>query len=179
MFWIGLLLILISIILLLVVYDRAKNIHKINTETDKINKEIEKDYYLIVLDYDYNKDLKYLQSIKHKEKCEILCNPVCGAKCPYRIQHYHSISEAQLAFDRKKMMHCQYVGGDTIWQSMKEGNFISVEDINNVYLPMGFTNFKLEGRAAHPLDLIEVLLYYLVKEEYQREMRTYLQDVIW
>lgn len=143
------------------------------------NKEIEKDYYLIVLDYDYNKDLKYLQSIKHKEKCEILCNPVCGAKCPYRIQHYHSISEAQLAFDRKKMMHCQYVGGDTIWQSMKEGNFISVEDINNVYLPMGFTNFKLEGRAAHPLDLIEVLLYYLVKEEYQREMRTYLQDVIW
>lgn len=143
------------------------------------NKEIEKDYYLIVLDYDYNKDLKYLQSIKHKEKCEILCNPVCGAKCPYRIQHYHSISEAQLTFDRKKMMHCQYVGGDTIWQSMKEGNFISIEDINNVYLPMGFTNFKLEGRAAHPLDLIEVLLYYLVKEEYQREMRTYLQDVIW
>lgn len=43
MFWIGLLLILISIILLLVVYDRAKNIHKINTETDKINKEIEKE----------------------------------------------------------------------------------------------------------------------------------------
>ena len=43
MFWIGLLLILISIILLLVVHDRAKNIHKINTETDKINKEIEKE----------------------------------------------------------------------------------------------------------------------------------------
>ena len=44
---------------------------------------------------------------------------------------------------------------------------------------MRFVNFKLERRAAHPLDLIEVLLYYLVKEEYQREMRTYLQDVIW
>ena len=43
MFWIGLLLILISIFLLLVVHDRAKNIHKINTETDKINKVIEKE----------------------------------------------------------------------------------------------------------------------------------------
>jgi hypothetical protein len=48
MFWIGLLLILISIILLLVVYDRAKNIHKINTETDKINKEIEKENQKLV-----------------------------------------------------------------------------------------------------------------------------------
>lgn len=43
MFWIGLLFILISIILLLVVYDKAKNVHKINTETDKINKQIEKE----------------------------------------------------------------------------------------------------------------------------------------
>jgi hypothetical protein len=48
MFWIGLLLILISIILLLVVHDRAKNIHKINTETDKINKEIEKENQKLV-----------------------------------------------------------------------------------------------------------------------------------
>ena len=42
MFWIGLILILISIILLLVVHDKAKNIHTINTETDKKNEEIEK-----------------------------------------------------------------------------------------------------------------------------------------
>ena len=42
MFWIGLILILISIILLLVVHNKAKNIHIINTETDKKNEEIEK-----------------------------------------------------------------------------------------------------------------------------------------
>ena len=41
MFWIGLIFILISIILLLVVYYKAKKIHTINTETDEINKEIE------------------------------------------------------------------------------------------------------------------------------------------
>ena len=42
MFFIGLILILISIILLFVVYNKAKNIHTINTETDKKNEEIEK-----------------------------------------------------------------------------------------------------------------------------------------
>ena len=43
MFWIGLFLILISIILLFVVHKKATQLHKINTETDKINKEIEKE----------------------------------------------------------------------------------------------------------------------------------------
>lgn len=42
MFLIGLILILISIILLFVVYNKSKNIHIINTETDKKNEEIEK-----------------------------------------------------------------------------------------------------------------------------------------
>lgn len=42
MFLIGLILILISIILLLVVYNKAKSMHEINTETDKKNEEIEK-----------------------------------------------------------------------------------------------------------------------------------------
>jgi hypothetical protein len=63
--------------------------------------------------------------------------------------------------------------------SMKQANFISVEDINNIYSPMGFSNFKLEGRTAHPLDLIEVLLYYLIKEEYKTEVRSHLQSTVW
>ena len=42
MFFIGLILILISIILLFVVYNKAKSVHKINTKVDKKNEEIEK-----------------------------------------------------------------------------------------------------------------------------------------
>lgn len=42
MFLIGFILILISIILLLVVYNKAKSIHEINTKIDKKNEEIEK-----------------------------------------------------------------------------------------------------------------------------------------
>lgn len=42
MFFIGLILILISIILLFVVYNKAKSVHEINTKIDKKNEEIEK-----------------------------------------------------------------------------------------------------------------------------------------
>lgn len=42
MFLIGLILILISIILLFVVYNKAKSVHEINTKVDKKNEEIEK-----------------------------------------------------------------------------------------------------------------------------------------
>ena len=42
MFLIGLILILISIILLFIVYNKAKGVHEINTKVDKKNEEIEK-----------------------------------------------------------------------------------------------------------------------------------------
>ena len=42
MFLIGLILILISIVLLLAVYNKAKSVHEINTKVDKKNEEIEK-----------------------------------------------------------------------------------------------------------------------------------------
>lgn len=42
MFLIGLILILISIILLFIIYNKAKSVHEINTKVDKKNEEIEK-----------------------------------------------------------------------------------------------------------------------------------------
>lgn len=150
------------------------------TNKEDQTKEVNKDYYLTVLDYDYNKDFEYLQSIEHKDKCELLCNPICVAKCPHRVSHYQYISKHQLEFDdNNETPPCAVVKTDTLWMSMKQANFISVEDINNIYSPMGFSNFKLEGRTAHPLDLIEVLLYYLIKDKYKTEVRSYLQSTIW
>lgn len=150
------------------------------TNKEDQTKEVNKDYYLTVLDYDYNKDFEYLQSIEHKDKCELLCNPICVAKCPHRASHYQYISKHQLEFDdSNEAPPCAVVKTDTLWMSMKQANFISVEDINNIYSPMGFSNFKLEGRTAHPLDLIEVLLYYLIKEDYKTEVRSYLQSTVW
>ena len=76
------------------------------------------------------------------------------------------------------MIECPHAKADTLWGAMLQKNFIGPEDINT-YLDMGFSNFKLEGRTMAPSDLIEVLIYYLIKEEYQREIRTHFQSLLW
>ena len=54
---------------------------------------------------------------------------------------------------------------------MKNPAFISIDDIREVYLPMGFTNFKIEGRSLGSAVNLEFLLYYMVKPEYQLLVR--------
>ena len=57
---------------------------------------------------------------------------------------------------------------------------ISVENIKNVYLPMGFTNFKIEGRGLGSALVLEFLLYYMTKPEYQINVREkiYLDNML-
>ena len=56
-------------------------------------------------------------------------------------------------------------------RAMENLGFISAQDIRTVYLPMGFTNFKLEGRGLGSAILLEFLLYYLTKPEHQLHVR--------
>lgn len=54
---------------------------------------------------------------------------------------------------------------------MQSSCFIGVSDIQSVYLPMGFSNFKIEGRGLGSALILEFLLYYLTKPEYQLHVR--------
>lgn len=54
---------------------------------------------------------------------------------------------------------------------MKNPAFISIGDIQKVYVPMGFTNFKIEGRGLGSAIVLEFLLYYMTKPEYQLQVR--------
>lgn len=143
------------------------------------SEELKKDYHLVVLDYDHNKHFDFLSTIENKDKCELLCNAICKEGCKRRTRHYEILSKCQITFDESeyKNFECRSAENDCLYGAMQNKNFISIEDINNTYLPMGFKNFKLEGRTMHPLDMIEVLLYYLIKEEYQPQVRRYLQQI--
>ena len=65
-------------------------------------------------------------------------------------------------------------------KAMKNPGFISVDDIKNTYLPMGFSNFKIEGRSLGSALVLEFLLYYMVKPEYQIHVReeVYLDNML-
>ena len=54
---------------------------------------------------------------------------------------------------------------------MQNPSFISKNDIIQTYVPMGFSNFKIEGRDLGNALLLEFILYYMVKPEYQIHVR--------
>lgn len=153
----------------------TKRLNKIEQQ----NEELEKDYYLVVLDYDYNNNFEYLSSIKHKEKCEILCNPCCVPECPNRKKHYTALAEAQLNLDTDNPYICPFDRDILSFYATKDTRtFIKAEDINK-YLDMGFNNFKLEGRSTPVLNILEIYLYYLIKDKFQEKVRVELQNMIW
>lgn len=63
---------------------------------------------------------------------------------------------------------------------MKNPGFIGIDDIQNLYLPMGFSEFKIEGRGLGSAIVLEFLLYYLTKPEYQLNVRekVYLDSML-
>ncbi len=54
---------------------------------------------------------------------------------------------------------------------MKNPGFIGIGDIRDIYLPNGFSHFKIEGRSLGSAVILEFLLYYMTKPEYQLKVR--------
>ena len=54
---------------------------------------------------------------------------------------------------------------------MENPGFIGTHDIVHTYLPMGFTQFKIEGRGLGSALILEFLLYYMTKPEHQLKVR--------
>ncbi len=65
-------------------------------------------------------------------------------------------------------------------KAMENPGFIGIQDIQNTYLPMGFSNFKIEGRGLGSALILEFLLYYMTKPEYQIHVREkiYLDNML-
>ena len=79
--------------------------------------------------------------------------------------------------------HCASPDGGNGYRfskAMENPGFISVDDIQNIYMPMGFSNFKIEGRGLGSALILEFLLYYMTKPEYQLHVREeiYLDNML-
>ena len=63
---------------------------------------------------------------------------------------------------------------------MANPGFIGIDEIQNIYLPMGFSQFKIEGRGLGSALILEFLLYYMVKPAYQLRVREeiYLDNML-
>ncbi|MDE6785235.1 MAG: hypothetical protein K2J26_07690 [Ruminococcus sp.] len=159
-------------------------------DPNTINEELSKDYHIVVLDYDLNNKFDILEKIPHKEKCEFLVNSCCVPNCPQRSYEYELVGKQQIAYCEHlkkypnttfymsnysnesiiKSIHCGS-RGNSVFDSKKCIHHISPDAIFNTYHPMGFNQFKIEGRTANRMFLIECYMYYLIKPECRDEAR--------
>lgn len=146
---------------------------KVITDFDELIKELDEDEFkYVVPDFRFNKSLYKLQTLtqKQKDKIELLCNECCDIKCNQRKACYENVSRKNLNEDCLDHV-CPYNETYSFSNAMKNPSFISVNDIQNTYLPLGINNFKIEGRSLGSALVLEFLLYYLTKPEYQINVR--------
>lgn len=166
--------------------------YKINSSTCKeirdvnlVNEELKKDYYLVVLDYNFNNQFDLLEKIEDRGRCEILVNAVCRSKCPRRTKHYENVSKNQKIMLKNRNMpadrqipiepwHCEYGTHNEFRTIQTYDTYVSPEDIWEKYVPMGYNNFKIEGRTANLFYMVEVYCHYLIKPEARVDAATRL-----
>ena len=93
--------------------------------------------------------------------------------CKDRKKCYENVSRKNLG-ENCPDHHCTATGGNEGYRfskAMTNPGFIGIQDIRNVYLPMGFSNFKIEGRGLGSALILEFLLYYLTRPAYQLQVR--------
>ncbi len=108
-----------------------------------------------------------------KDKVEFLCNECCSISCRDRKNCYENVSRKSLGESCEDHTCTSPLAerGYRFSDAMKNPSFISREDIADIYIPSGFSNFKIEGRSLGSAVVLEMLIYYMVKPEYQIKVR--------
>lgn len=154
-------------------------------DLDTLNAEIAKDYQYVVLDYNLNYRWDILEKVEHPEKLELLVNTLCIPDCPRRGDHYKNQAQNERIVIKNRTLppdkqipiipwHCEYGDKNNIHTIQDYKTFIKPEDIWEKYVPMGITNFKIEGRTANLFSLIDTYCFFMLKPEYAGQARLLL-----
>lgn len=139
---------------------------------DEVKRE---EFRYVVADFRLNKAFSRLEELTaaEKDKVEFLCNECCFIGCKDRKVCYENVSRKSLGEACADHI-CRAPEGNRGYRfskAMDNPAFIGIEEIQNTYLPMGFSHFKLEGRSLGSAMILEFLLYYMTKPEYQLKVR--------
>ena len=158
---------------------------KVLTDFEVFRHEVERDdFRYVVPDFRLNKQMDQLDTLTQiqKDKVEFLCNECCWFGCKDRRNCYEAVSRRNLGVNAPEH-HCKAPAAEQGYRfskAMTNPGFIGIDDIQNIYIPMGFSNFKIEGRGLGSALVLEFLLYYMTKPEYQLHVREelYLDNML-
>lgn len=149
---------------------------KVLTDFGDFSAEVRRpEFRYVVPDFRLNRAFEKLDTLTQpeKDKVEFLCNECCWFGCQDRKACYESVSRKSLGENGPEHI-CRSPGAEDGYlfsKAMQNPGFIGIADIQNKYLPMGFSNFKIEGRGLGSALILEFLLYYMTKPEYQLQVR--------
>ncbi len=149
---------------------------KVLTDFAQFEAELNRDdFSYVVPDFRLNKQFAKLNALtpEQKQKVEFLCNECCWFGCPDRKNCYENVSRKNLGETQEDHVCASPNAGRgyRFSDAMKNPGFIGISDIQNVYEPQGFRHFKIEGRSLGSALILEFLLYYMTKPEYQLQVR--------
>ncbi len=149
---------------------------KVLTDFDDLVEELHREEFsYVVPDFRLNRELDKLKELHDdlKNKVEFLCNECCWFGCYDRKKCYENVSRKSLGEECEDHI-CVSPDADKGYRfslAMENPGFIGIDAIRDIYMPVGFTNFKIEGRSLGSAIILEFLLYYLTKPEYQLKVR--------
>lgn len=149
---------------------------KVLTDREDLKKELNRpEFRLVVPDFRLNGDMAFWRALQaeQREKVELLCNECCWFGCPDRKQCYENVSRKNLGEPCADHVCAAPEGaeGYRFSKAMENPGFIGTEDIQKRYMPLGFRDFKIEGRGLGSALVLEFLLYYMVKPAYHIHVR--------
>ena len=149
---------------------------KVLTEFRQLREELERPAFrFVVPDFRLNKAWGELLALpgELKQKAEFLCNENCWFGCPDRKACYENVSRKNLGEDCADhvCLSPDAQRGYRFSDAMENPGFIGIREIQEDYLPGGFSHFKIEGRSLGSAVVLEFLLYYLTRPEYQLRVR--------
>jgi hypothetical protein len=149
---------------------------KVITDFDEFACELNRpEFKYVVPDFRLNKQYEKLNALTQhqKDKVEFLCNECCWFDCYDRKNCYENVSRKSLGEDCEDHVCVSPTAakGYRFSDAMENPGFIGIDEIQNIYMPNGFSNFKIEGRSLGSAIVLEFLLYYMTKTEYQLKVR--------
>ena len=149
---------------------------KVLTDFAQFEGELNRDEFsYVVPDFRLNKQFAKFNALTpaEKQKVEFLCNECCWFGCQDRKNCYENVSRKNLGETQEDHICVSPNAGRgyRFSDAMKNPGFIGISDIQNMYAPQGFRHFKIEGRSLGSAIILEFLLYYMTKPEYQLKVR--------
>jgi len=149
---------------------------KVLTDFDALKAELRRpEFRYVVPDFRLNAARARLFGLPEglKQKVELLCNECCWFGCPDRRACYENVSRKNLGEDCPDHVCASPTAarGYRFSDAMANPGFVGIDDIQNIWLPNGFSHFKIEGRSLGSAVVLEFLLYYMTRPEHQLKVR--------